>query len=186
MRAATGIQLLPDGFEGTEQRPAFRIKHDDIHHTAGVQRVGFDIVGRVIRGLITLTPLRAAGLRDVIRRTATHIHLNRIEGFTGHGVFALKHGRNCLHLFHLGNGQLFVTHVLHDDATATVSRVRQILLGSSSGRRRRVICGFTSCLGLTYPGVNSEVEPPRERITSPETIGETYSAMFTSPGICER
>ncbi len=27
--------------------------------------------------------------------------------------------------------------------------------GSSSGRRRRVICGFTSCFGLTYPGVNS-------------------------------
>ena len=127
MRAATGIQLLPDGFEGTEQRPAFRIKHDDIHHTAGVQRVGFDIVGRVIRGLVTLAPLRAAGLRDVIRRTAAHIHLNRIEGFTGHGVFALKHGRNGLHLFDLSNGQLFVSHVLHDDATAAVSRVRQIL-----------------------------------------------------------
>lgn len=185
MRAATGIQLLLDGFEGTEQRPAFRIKHDDIHHAAGVQRVGFDIVGRVIRGLVTLAPLRAAGLRDVVRRTAAHIHLNRIEGFTGHGVFALEHGRNGLHLFDLSNGQLFVTHVLQDDATAAVSRVRQILR-SSSGRRRRVICGFTSCLGLTYPGVNSEVEPPRERITSPETIGETYSAMFTSPGICER
>ncbi|CSI38872.1 Uncharacterised protein [Shigella sonnei] len=127
MRAATGIQLLLDGFEGTEQRPAFRVKHDDIHHTAGVQRVGFDIVGRVIRGLVTLAPLRTAGLRDVVRRTAAHIHLNRIEGFTGHGVFALEHGRNCLHLFDLSNGQLFVTHVLHDDATAAVSRVRQIL-----------------------------------------------------------
>ncbi|SQM49317.1 Uncharacterised protein [Escherichia coli] len=127
MRAATGIQLLPDGFEGTEQRPAFRIKHDDIHHTAGVQRVGFDIVGRVIRGLVAIAPLRAAGLCDVIRLTAAHIHLNRIEGFTGHGVFTLKHSRNGLHLFDLSNGKLLVSHVLHDDATAAVSRVRQIL-----------------------------------------------------------
>ncbi|GCP30795.1 hypothetical protein ExPECSC016_00949 [Escherichia coli] len=127
MRAATGIQLLPDGLEGTEQRPAFRIKHDDIHHTAGVQRVGFDIVGRVIRGLVTLAPLRAAGLRDVIRRTAAHIHLNRIEGFTGHGVFALKHGRNCLHLFDLGNRQIFIQHILPNNTATTVSRVSQVL-----------------------------------------------------------
>ena len=107
MRAATGIQLLPDGLEGTEQRPAFRIKHDDIHHTAGVQRVGFDIVGRVIRGLVTLAPLRAAGLR--------------------HGVFALKHGRNCLHLFDLGNRQIFIQHILPNNTATTVSRVSQVL-----------------------------------------------------------
>lgn len=94
MRATTGIQLLPDGFEGTEQRPAFRIEHDDIHHTAGVQRVGFDIVGRVIRGLVTLAPLRAAGLRDVILLTAAHIKPRQIINYDADIVLIDLHQLN--------------------------------------------------------------------------------------------
>ncbi len=56
-----------------------------------------------------------------------HIHLNRIEGFTGHGIFALNAAETALHLFDLGNRQIFIQHILPNNTATTVSRIAQVL-----------------------------------------------------------
>ncbi len=75
MRAATGIQLLLDGVEGRNSAQPFG-SNTMIFTTplALARRLRYRRSGHT--WTCHACSIRAAGLRDVVRRTAAHIHLN--------------------------------------------------------------------------------------------------------------